>query len=46
MIKKIRPIMDKAMIKEDNSSQFPIVDEDYKEMIKEVLIELKDREKV
>jgi hypothetical protein len=46
LIKKIRPIMDKTIITDDNIPQFPIVDEDYKEMVKEVITELKAREKI
>jgi hypothetical protein len=46
LIKKIRPIIGKTIITDDNIPQFPIVDEDYKEMVKEVITELKTREKI
>jgi hypothetical protein len=46
LIKKIKPIMDKTIIAEERNPQFPIVHEDYKQMVKDVLTELKGREKI
>ena len=46
LIKSIKPIMDKTILAEDTTLQYPTDQEDYKEMVKEVLAELKTRKKI
>ena len=46
LIKRIKPIMDKTILAEDTTLQYPTDQEDYKEMVKEVLAELKTRKKI
>lgn len=45
MIKRIKPVMDKMNLTEDTNAQYSSDQEDYKEMIKEVLSELNTRKK-
>jgi hypothetical protein len=46
LVRSIKPIMDKAIIAKDSSLQDPTSQEDYKQMVKEVLTELKARNKI
>ena len=45
MIKRIKPVMDNMNLTEDTNAQYSSDQEDYKEMIKEVLSELNTRKK-
>lgn len=45
MIKRIKPVVDKMNLTEDTNAQYSSDQEDYKEMIKEVLSELNTRKK-
>ena len=46
LVKSIKPIMDKTIFAKDTSLQDPVDQEDYKQMISEVLTELKARDKI
>ena len=46
LVKSIKPIMDKTVFAKDTSLQDPVDQEDYKQMISEVLTELKARDKI
>jgi hypothetical protein len=46
LIKNIKPIMEKTIIANDTSLQDPMNQEDYKEMVREILTELKVRKKI
>jgi len=46
LIKNIKPIMEKAIIANDTSLQDPMNQEDYKEMVREILTELKVHKKI
>jgi hypothetical protein len=46
LIKNIKPIMDKSIIANDTSLQDPMNQEDYKEMVREILTELKVHKKI
>ena len=43
LVRSIKPIMDKAILAKDTSLQDPTNQEDYKQMVREVLTELKAR---
>ena len=45
-MKNIKPIMEKSIIVNDTSLENPMDQEDYKEMVREILIELKARKKI
>ena len=46
LIKNIKPIMEKSIIANDTSLENPMEQEDYKEMVREILVELKARKKI
>jgi len=46
LIKNIKPIMEKTIIANDTSLQDPMNQEDYKEMVREILTELKVHKKI
>lgn len=46
LVRSIKPIMDKAVFTKDTSLQDPTNQEDYKQMVREVLTELKASKKI
>ena len=46
LMKNIKPIMEKSIIANDTSLENPMEQEDYKEMVREILVELKARKKI